>query len=262
MKNHNIFILRLFAAPLAVALALLVFGCEGVTQKTGEVPEGLEQLTLPEEGVTTPSAEEGLSISNSALAAGTYKVAYSQTIEGAGGSDDYAVSLEGTLPTGISLSGNTISGTPEQVGNFPLEIKLTDNQSGDSVEKSLGLLINKETPTITVSRMNADDLWEVITDDNIEVQLDTELLFQVEGNAPGYTWSLIDAHSDICLTISTPDLLNHLCDSPLGPTDQSNFAYILSTNYTLPTPIIFKVRVVSDYSNPVEKTVKFTGVMM
>ena len=260
MKNWNVRIFGLLALPLIVAFALFVGGCEGALEEGTEVSE---DVTLPEE-ITSDSSEEeeGLKISNTALVPGIYKIAYSETIAGEGGSGNYAITLVG-LPSGLGFSGNIISGTTEETGNFSLDIQLTDSDTSESVQKSLDLLINKETPTIIVNKM-APDLWLPIQQEVIEEELNTKLLVQVEGNSPGYTWSLVEAPGSICLSSASysSDMFNAECNHPLNSTDQSNTVFVFATSDTLTTPFEFKVRVESPYSNPVEKTIKYTGITM
>jgi hypothetical protein len=56
-------------------------------------------------------------------------------------------SVTGTLPTGLSLSGATISGTPTQTGTFPVTINATNGAGTGS--QALTITINLVAPTIT-----------------------------------------------------------------------------------------------------------------
>lgn len=56
----------------------------------------------------------------------TYAVAYSQSFTAAGGIGPYTYAQTGTLPTGVSFSGNTLSGTPTAPGSFPITVTATD----------------------------------------------------------------------------------------------------------------------------------------
>lgn len=54
--------------------------------------------------------------------------AYSQILSAAGGVAPYSYALvSGALPTGLTLSGNTISGTPTATGGFVAGIQVTDS---------------------------------------------------------------------------------------------------------------------------------------
>ena len=59
---------------------------------------------------------------------GTQNTAYSQTLAAAGGSGVYTWTITGgALPTGLSLPGNTISGTPTASGEFNFTIQVNDD---------------------------------------------------------------------------------------------------------------------------------------
>jgi len=257
MKISKMSRLSLLALPLAVALALCMGGCEGAMEKAAEVPEA-----APSPGEISPDeveGEGGLKISNEALLPGIYGTVYSETISGAGGSGNYVIALSG-LPAGLSFSGNSISGTPQEIGSFSIAIELTDSDTSETVSKNLDLLINKETPTIIVYKM-APDLWLPIDEDPIEEPVDVKLLVQVQGNAPGYTWSLVDVPSGVCITKNTSDMFARVCDNPLDAEEETNTCYV----YKL-APIglgfEFSVRVESPYSNPVEKKINYKSIMM
>ncbi|MFZ5635352.1 MAG: putative Ig domain-containing protein [Pseudomonadota bacterium] len=63
-------------------------------------------------------------------AAGTlnapYAAAFSQTFTAAGGSNSFSYALTGTLPAGLTFTGNTISGTPTVPGSYPITVTATD----------------------------------------------------------------------------------------------------------------------------------------
>ena len=91
-------------------------------------------------------------------AAGTltapYAVAYSQAFTASGGVGPYSYAVTGTLPAGLSLSGNTISGTPTVPGSYPITITATDTGStgtGSPFTVARNYTINVGAPTITVN---------------------------------------------------------------------------------------------------------------
>ena len=55
-----------------------------------------------------------------------YATAFSQTFTASGGSNSFSYALTGTLPTGLTFSGNTISGTPTAPGSYPITVTATD----------------------------------------------------------------------------------------------------------------------------------------
>ena len=68
-----------------------------------------------------------LTFSTTTLNEGRKTFAYNQTINTTGGAPTVALSLaSGPLPTGITLTGNALAGTPTQAGTFNIQIKMTD----------------------------------------------------------------------------------------------------------------------------------------
>ena len=80
------------------------------------------------DGFTLTVAPPVLAISpadNASLTA-TYNSAFSQTFSVSGGIGPFTYSQSGTLPPGVSLSGDTLSGTPAASGTFNFSITATD----------------------------------------------------------------------------------------------------------------------------------------
>jgi outer membrane autotransporter protein len=93
-----------------------------------------------------------ITVSPSSLPAAAFGVSYSQTLSATGGSTPYTFALTsgaGSLPTGMSFSNNTLSGTPTQAGTFNLSFSVTDNV-GATGTKSYSLTVG--SPTITLSQ--------------------------------------------------------------------------------------------------------------
>ena len=86
-------------------------------------------------------------ITNATIPNGTTGAAYSQSFSATGGSGIYTFSESGTLPTGLSFSGNTLSGTPTQAGSFPITISATDPAGCPTGTKNYTLLIGSNIPT-------------------------------------------------------------------------------------------------------------------
>lgn len=91
-------------------------------------------------------------------AAGTltapYGAAFSQSFVASGSSGPHSVSLTGTLPTGLTISGNTISGTPVQLGSFPISVTLTDTGltgTGAPFSITQSYTIDVGAPTVVVA---------------------------------------------------------------------------------------------------------------
>jgi hypothetical protein len=67
-----------------------------------------------------------VSITTTSIASGTVGTSYSASFSSMGGSGAFTWSLSGTLPAGLSLSGNRLSGTPTESGSFPISVTATD----------------------------------------------------------------------------------------------------------------------------------------
>ena len=90
-------------------------------------------------------------------AAGTlnapYPTAFSQTFTASGGSSSFSYAVTGTLPAGLSFSGNTISGTPTVPGSYPITVTATDTVLtgiGAPFSVAQNYTIDVPAPTITV----------------------------------------------------------------------------------------------------------------
>jgi hypothetical protein len=67
-----------------------------------------------------------VAITTASIASGTLNVPYTQSFASSGGSGAVNWSETGALPAGITLSGNTLSGTPTASGSFPISVTATD----------------------------------------------------------------------------------------------------------------------------------------
>ncbi len=122
----------------------------GVVSVTNAAPLGVHTVTVRATdncGATTNASFTlnvgcaSLTVTPATLINGLTFVAYSSTLSASGGSGSYTFSLaSGTLPAGLSLSGNTISGTPNTAGASTFTIRATDN-NGCFGERGYTLLI-------------------------------------------------------------------------------------------------------------------------
>ncbi len=83
-----------------------------------------------------------------------YGAAYSQSFTASGGIGPYTYVRTGTLPPGVSFSGNTVSGTPTTPGSFSFTITATDTGStgtGSPFTVAQNYTINVAAPTIVVN---------------------------------------------------------------------------------------------------------------
>jgi uncharacterized protein YhjY with autotransporter beta-barrel domain len=83
---------------------------------------------------------------------------YSQTLSASGGSGPYSYVLSsGPLPHGLSFSGTTISGTPDQAGTYPVTFTVTDSASVTAT-KSYSITVPNPTNGIAVAAPPAANL--------------------------------------------------------------------------------------------------------
>ncbi|WP_287595528.1 putative Ig domain-containing protein [Thermomonas sp.] len=83
-----------------------------------------------------------------------YGVAYSQAFTASGGSGNFSYVLTGSLPAGMSFSGNTLSGTPTAPGSYPITVTATDTLlTGPGAPFSIAqnYTVDVPAPTIVVT---------------------------------------------------------------------------------------------------------------
>jgi large repetitive protein len=131
------------------------------------------------------SATRGLSIkvnpalliSTTQLANGNSGTAYTQTLAATGGSGSYSWSISsGSLPAWASLSGNTISGTPNTAGTTNFSVQVNDG-IGWTIQP-LSITIN---PLLTITTTQ-------LPDGNMNTLYSQAL--KATGGSGSYTWSI------------------------------------------------------------------------
>lgn len=97
----------------------------------------------------------GLTITTTSLPNGKSGAPYSQVVTVAGGTAPYTFSTtSGTLPPGISLSGDTLSGTPTAPGSYTFTVEVTDSVSASATQQ-LTIVIGGLTITTAASLPSA-----------------------------------------------------------------------------------------------------------
>ncbi|HET7369382.1 MAG TPA: putative Ig domain-containing protein [Gammaproteobacteria bacterium] len=91
---------------------------------------------------------QSLTVGPSTLPDPTVGAFYSQTVSADGGTAPYTFSVIGDLPAGITLTGDTLSGTPTAGGHFNFKVQATDVNGGIG-EQTYNWSVNP--PAITVS---------------------------------------------------------------------------------------------------------------
>ena len=110
---------------------------------TGTGPyQGSQNYTL---SVGVPT----IAVTPASLPAGTTNAAYSQTLSASGGRAPYSYALTvGALPTGISLAGDTLAGTPTVAGSYAFTVTATD---GNGNQGSIGYTLAITRPSIALA---------------------------------------------------------------------------------------------------------------
>lgn len=112
---------------------------------TGGSAVGSRQYTL---NVGTPIA-----VAPASIPSATVNTPYSQAFSATGGSGTYAFSVQGTLPAGLALSGNTLSGTPTTAGTSTFTIVATDTR-GATGSRLYALPVNAP-PATRITQISA-----------------------------------------------------------------------------------------------------------
>ncbi|WP_425493489.1 putative Ig domain-containing protein [Marilutibacter chinensis] len=83
-----------------------------------------------------------------------YGAAYVQSFAASGGVGPYSYAVSGSLPPGVSLSGDTLSGVPTATGTFSFAITATDtgaSGTGSPFTVSENYVLDVGVPTVTLS---------------------------------------------------------------------------------------------------------------
>jgi hypothetical protein len=119
---------------------------------------------------------------------------YSQALTATGGTTAYTWTLAaGTLPTGLALSGATITGTPTAAGTFNFTVKVTDSTSPTTQTTTKALSIIVSTP-LTVSTTSLPGALATAA---------YSQALTAAGGTPSYTWSLASGSLPAGLTLSS-----------------------------------------------------------
>ncbi|WP_235580184.1 putative Ig domain-containing protein [Rhodanobacter sp. Soil772] len=101
--------------------------------------------------VAISAAVSPITVSPASLPTPQVGTAYSQTLSATGGTAPYSYVLtSGSLPPGLTLSGATISGTPNQAGSYSSSITVTDNV-GTTGTKSYTVTVPNPSSGIAVA---------------------------------------------------------------------------------------------------------------
>ncbi len=139
----------------------------------------------------------------SPLPSGTVGVAYSRTLVSAGGTGPYTYSLySGALPTGLTLAGGVISGTPTAAGTFVGTVQITDSTA--SPLTAFGQIKITIVPTASVALLDTIAAAP-LTYGVVAAAYGPVTLTATGGTGGPYTWSATNLPPG--LTLSTSGVL-------------------------------------------------------
>jgi len=123
-----------------------------ITGSTAQPTTAALQITVSDAGEPAQTATQALSLTVAAsplsigtatLGTATANVVYAQSLTAAGGIGSYVWSLQaGALPTGIALTGGTLSGTPTAPGIASVVLSVSDGASpANTAQRTYNLLV-------------------------------------------------------------------------------------------------------------------------
>ncbi len=148
---------------------------------TAQVKDSLNNTATGNFSITTNPV---LAVTTSSLPSGTQGTGYTSTnLSASGGITPYNWSITaGSLPTGLTLSGNTISGVPSASGTFNFTVQVADAASGTATA-NLSIVVSSPPPlavNTTSGSLPAGTLNFAYPSTNVSAS----------GGIQPYTWSI------------------------------------------------------------------------
>lgn len=136
-------------------------------------------------GLSGVSAPEKPAITTTNLSGGKVGEAYSQTLAATGAAPITWSIESGSLPAGLTLSGNTISGTPTTAGTFTFKVKAANGAGSDT--KGLSIVI--QAAPVEPDPGQPPVITSPTTDQKITVAVDDTATLRVTAqDAQSYQW--------------------------------------------------------------------------
>ncbi len=201
-------------------------GSSTVTVKVTDSGSPTQTTSGPETIVIDPAA---LALTNT-LPDGTVGVVYSATIDASGGTTPYSCSItSGTLPTGLTLTGCTVGGTPTAPGTSNITVKVTD--SGNPNKTVSGL------ESITIQPSGTLSLTGTLPIATVNVPYSYTL--KATGGTPPYTYAVTAGSLPPGITLQSDGIIS---GTPTTPGASSFTATVTdSVSATASLPLILLV---------------------
>ena len=135
--------------------------------------------------IPAPAAEQPPVITTTNLSGGKVGEAYSQTLAATGAAPITWSIESGSLPAGLTLSGNTISGTPTTAGTFTFTVKAGNSVGNDTKELSIVI----QAAPVEPDPGQPPVITSPTTDQKITVAVDDTATLRVTAkDAQSYQW--------------------------------------------------------------------------
>jgi len=164
--------------------------------------------------VEKPASGQAISISPTELPAGTVGMPYSAALQATGGNGNYAWTITGNLPSGLSINATSglISGTPGSAGTSHFTVKVSDNATPANT--------GSRPYSITVAAVGTLAITPTTLPNATSGQGYGPITLAASGGTGPYTWSIVSGTLPSGMTF---DLLNGVLDgTPVG-SGQRNF---------------------------------------
>ncbi|MGG1945749.1 putative Ig domain-containing protein [Trinickia sp. NRRL B-1857] len=155
-----------------------------------------------------------LTLTPASLPSGTQNSGYSQSLSASGGTAPYTYAVtSGALPSGMTLSGGLLAGTPTAYGTFNFTVKATDSTTGTgpfSTSTSYTLSLTPATPVITTSSLSSATVGASYN----------QAIAASGGNAP-YTFAVVSGNWPPGLSLSSGGVISGT------PTSSGSYAFTI-----------------------------------
>ena len=143
---NDVLVMTVTGLPAGLSLNTLTNTIEGTASVVGTFPIIIEVKDITNNTTTSVSTQIDVAdapiVFSLAFPQGSVNAPYSKTLSVTGGYGAITYSVFGSLPAGLTLTGNTISGTPTTVGDTVITLQATDSLGFSQVASATLSIIN------------------------------------------------------------------------------------------------------------------------